>query len=164
MRRISIGSWAYTIGPYADKPVDFETVCTKLRELGFDGVELGGFAPHPNPDDVAAGEARAQVVAQMAERGLAFSGLAANLWAEHLIDTDDPSKYIAEFEKNCKFSNDLGIKGIRVDTVQPPTIVDELGAVQGSPADIGGYFYPDAAKARAIMRPSDTFNATLATL
>jgi isocitrate dehydrogenase len=44
------------------------------------------------------------------------------------------------------------------------TIVDELGAVQGSPADIGGYFYPDAAKATAIMRPSQTFNATLDTL
>ena len=33
MRRISIGSWAYTIGPYADRPVDFDTVCTKLKEL-----------------------------------------------------------------------------------------------------------------------------------
>jgi len=44
------------------------------------------------------------------------------------------------------------------------TIVDELGAVQGSPADIGGYFYPDADKARAIMRPSATFNQVLATL
>ena len=44
------------------------------------------------------------------------------------------------------------------------TIVDELGAVQGSPADIGGYFYPDATKANAVMRPSQTFNDILATL
>lgn len=43
-------------------------------------------------------------------------------------------------------------------------IVDELGAVQGSPADIGGYYYPDAVKASAIMRPSQTFNMVLATL
>jgi len=43
-------------------------------------------------------------------------------------------------------------------------IVDELGAVQGSPADIGGYYYPDADKASAIMRPSQTFNTVLATL
>ena len=43
-------------------------------------------------------------------------------------------------------------------------IVDELGAVQGSPADIGGYYYPDAVKASAIMRPSQTFNTVLATL
>ena len=44
------------------------------------------------------------------------------------------------------------------------TIVEELGAVQGSPADIGGYYFPDPAKARAIMRPSDTLNTALAIL
>jgi len=44
------------------------------------------------------------------------------------------------------------------------TIVDELIAVQGSPADIGGYYQPDPAKAAAVMRPSATFNAALATL
>ncbi|MFJ9517435.1 NADP-dependent isocitrate dehydrogenase [Kitasatospora sp. NPDC101801] len=47
---------------------------------------------------------------------------------------------------------------------QEQTIVAELIAVQGSPADIGGYYQPDAAKAAAIMRPSATFNEALATL
>ncbi|MBV8469365.1 MAG: NADP-dependent isocitrate dehydrogenase [Burkholderiaceae bacterium] len=42
------------------------------------------------------------------------------------------------------------------------TIVDELAAVQGKPADIGGYYMPDAAKLDAVMRPSSTFNAALA--
>ena len=55
-KEISIGSWAYTIGPYAKAPVDFETVCDKLEELGFNGVELGSFKPHPNPDDLPDGE------------------------------------------------------------------------------------------------------------
>ncbi|HEV2797864.1 MAG TPA: NADP-dependent isocitrate dehydrogenase, partial [Nocardioides sp.] len=44
------------------------------------------------------------------------------------------------------------------------TIVDELLAVQGKPADIGGYFRPDPEKAAAVMRPSTTFNEALATL
>ncbi|TCC10423.1 NADP-dependent isocitrate dehydrogenase [Kribbella soli] len=44
------------------------------------------------------------------------------------------------------------------------TIVAELIAVQGSPADIGGYYQPDPAKAAAIMRPSKTWNDALATL
>jgi isocitrate dehydrogenase len=43
-------------------------------------------------------------------------------------------------------------------------IVDELNAVQGHPVDIGGYYFPDRAKVTAIMRPSQTFNAALATL
>ncbi|MGZ4630483.1 NADP-dependent isocitrate dehydrogenase [Oryzihumus sp.] len=41
-------------------------------------------------------------------------------------------------------------------------IAAELVAVQGHPADIGGYYRPDPAKASAVMRPSATFNAALA--
>jgi isocitrate dehydrogenase len=41
-------------------------------------------------------------------------------------------------------------------------IVAEFSAVQGQPADIGGYYLADAEKTKAIMRPSATFNATLA--
>jgi isocitrate dehydrogenase len=44
------------------------------------------------------------------------------------------------------------------------TIVAELAAVQGEPADIGGYYQPDPAKAAAVMRPSATWNETLAAL
>ena len=44
------------------------------------------------------------------------------------------------------------------------TIVAELNAVQGSPADIGGYYRPDDAKADAVMRPSETLNEALASL
>ncbi|MEV6505064.1 NADP-dependent isocitrate dehydrogenase [Streptomyces sp. NPDC051642] len=43
-------------------------------------------------------------------------------------------------------------------------IIEELGAVQGSPADIGGYYQPDPAKAAKIMRPSTTWNEALASL
>jgi isocitrate dehydrogenase len=44
------------------------------------------------------------------------------------------------------------------------TIVDELLAVQGSPAELGGYYHPDPAKAAAVMRPSKTWNDALASL
>ncbi|MBB1515027.1 NADP-dependent isocitrate dehydrogenase [Tessaracoccus sp. MC1679] len=37
-------------------------------------------------------------------------------------------------------------------------IVEELLAVQGKPADIGGYYRPDEAKTVAVMRPSQTLN------
>jgi|GEM_PF-6818594 len=35
---------------------------------------------------------------------------------------------------------------------------------EGKPADIGGYYQPDNAKASAALRPSTTFNTILATL
>jgi hypothetical protein len=43
MHRTSIGTWAFNIGPYAEKPVPFEEVGRRLAELGIDGMELGGF-------------------------------------------------------------------------------------------------------------------------
>jgi isocitrate dehydrogenase len=40
----------------------------------------------------------------------------------------------------------------------------ELIGAQGKPADTGGYYLPDSAKASAAMRPSSTLNAALAAL
>lgn len=126
MKRISIGSWAYSIGPYASNPVPWDEVVDRLADLGFDGVELGGFPPHPNPDDLPAKEQRQMITERVKSKGLGWSGLAANLWGEKLINTADPEPYVREFEKNVRFCNDLGIETIRVDTVQPPTIFSEV--------------------------------------
>jgi isocitrate dehydrogenase len=41
-------------------------------------------------------------------------------------------------------------------------IIAELAAVQGKPADIGGYYMPSPQKCEAVMRPSATLNAALA--
>ena len=128
MKDISIGSWAYSIGPYADHPVPWDEVITTLKQMGFQGVELGGFPPHPNPDDMHTADQRAACREQLAAQGLRFSGLAANLWAQHLIDAEDPADYLAEFRKNLDFCVDLGIKGLRVDTVQPPTVFAQVDA------------------------------------
>ncbi|MCC2592111.1 NADP-dependent isocitrate dehydrogenase [Tessaracoccus sp. OS52] len=43
-------------------------------------------------------------------------------------------------------------------------IVSEMIGVQGSPADIGGYYRPDAALASEVMRPSPTFNEIIDSL
>jgi isocitrate dehydrogenase len=40
-------------------------------------------------------------------------------------------------------------------------ILSELAAAEGKPQDIGGYFHPDDAKAKAAMRPSATLNAII---
>ena len=49
-------------------------------------------------------------------------------------------------------------------TENEKVIVEELLAVQGKPAEIGGYYHPDAALTSAVMRPSTTFNGALAAL
>jgi isocitrate dehydrogenase len=49
-------------------------------------------------------------------------------------------------------------------TANEKQIVAELIAVQGKPADIGGYYQPDDTKASAALRPSKTLNEILAKL
>ena len=49
-------------------------------------------------------------------------------------------------------------------TREEKKIVGELNSAQGKAVDIGGYYHPDAARCRAAMRPSGTFNRILATL
>ncbi len=46
-------------------------------------------------------------------------------------------------------------------TTKEDLIVKEMIAVQGSKVDLGGYYFPDTAKASAAMRPSATFNSAL---
>jgi sugar phosphate isomerase/epimerase len=126
MKRISIGTWAYSIGPYASDPVPFDEVIRKLAALGFDGIDLGGFAPHPNPDTLARTDQRLAVRRQVEDAGMAFSGLAADLWSQHLIDAEDNRPYLDCFRKNLQFAEDLGIDCVRVDTVQPPTLFEQV--------------------------------------
>ncbi len=127
MKRISIGTWAYSIGPYADAPVPFDEVVRRVAALGFDGIELGGFSPHPNPDALTTSAQRAEIRAMVEGAGLAFSGLAADLWSQSLLNTSDNSAYLDCFRRNCKFAADLGIDVVRVDTVQPPTVLADVG-------------------------------------
>jgi len=46
-------------------------------------------------------------------------------------------------------------------TANEAKIAAELLGAQGRPADVGGYYRPDLAKANAEMRPSATFNAII---
>ncbi len=148
-KRISIGTWAYSIGPYADKPVPFPEVVSKLSALGFDGLELGGFGVHPNPDLQKTKAERAQVRELWESRNMGCSGLAADLWSEKLITADDDSAYLATFKKNVDFCNDLGIDVIRVDTTEDPGI---LGPIPGEPSKPEHVDYD-----LALKRVSDTW-------
>ncbi|RSS84130.1 NADP-dependent isocitrate dehydrogenase [Streptomyces sp. WAC06614] len=74
-------------------------------------------------------------------------------WAQELAKQTDDAELATAFAPLAKTLGE-----------QEQTIVDELIAVQGKPADIGGYYQPDPAKAAAVMRPSATFNNALSLL
>ena len=118
--KLSIGSWAYTFGPYEDNPIDLPTVCQKLGELNFDGIELGGFRPHAHPDDYATPEKKAELKKLLSDNGLAVSGIAADFWTDALVPWEKPEPYKETFKKNLDFCVDIGIPKLRVDTVASP--------------------------------------------
>ena len=100
MKKTSIGTWAYNVGPYGENPIPFDTVGATLAKLNFNGMELGGFNGYPNPHNHPQKEQRDALKEKMNNWGLSFSGFAQDLWSEELLNTDDQTKYISEFA-NC---------------------------------------------------------------
>ena len=77
----------------------------------------------------------------------------AMYWAQELAAQKEDKELQAKFASLAKSLADNEKK-----------ILAELAAVQGKPADIGGYYLPDMQKMTAVMRPSATLNAALASI
>ncbi|RLE27979.1 MAG: NADP-dependent isocitrate dehydrogenase [Acidobacteria bacterium] len=74
----------------------------------------------------------------------------AMYWAKALAEQDTDPAMKARFAK------------VAADLVENEAkITEELLSAQGNPVDLGGYFFPDNAKAEKEMRPSATFNAII---
>mgnify|MGYP003633116969 CR=1 FL=1 len=71
-------------------------------------------------------------------------------WAQELASQSEDKELQERFKPFAKTLADNEEK-----------IISELGAVQGQPADIGGYYMPDDAKLDEVMRPSKTLNEAL---
>lgn len=77
----------------------------------------------------------------------------ARYWAEELAQQDQDAELAESFSRVAEAL-----------TGNEDTIAAELLAVQGSSADIGGYFHPDVEKVTQVMRPSDKLSEVLAIL
>lgn len=125
MKKIAIGSWAYVFNQ--DNVADFHTVLHRLQDLKLDGVELGSFGVHPTPKSHPTRAERQTLKKEVTDHGLKFSGIAPDLWSFKIISVDDPAPYLAAFLGYCVFTQDLGIKTIRVDTIEPPEVTEKHG-------------------------------------
>src|SRR4051812_30717082 len=129
-KKLSIGSWAYIFNQ--EQPTtDFHVVLHKLQDLGYEGVELGSFGVHPTPFSHPTKADRQRLKKEVADHGLAFSGIAVDLWSfkkpgPSILD-ENPTPYVAAFLGFTAFGSDLGIKTIRVDSVEPPDFFKTSG-------------------------------------
>ncbi|MBB1500024.1 NADP-dependent isocitrate dehydrogenase [Propioniciclava sp. MC1683] len=74
-------------------------------------------------------------------------------WAEELAKQTEDAELAAAF---APIATELREKA--------DTIAEEMIAVQGKPAELGGYYRPDPDKTSAVMRPSETLNGIIAKL
>jgi len=92
------------------------------------------------------GKLPSRKVNEIDNRGSSF--YLAMYWAQALAAQGDDPSLAARF---APVARELAANEAR--------IAAELLAAQGKPADIGGYYLPDDAKANAALRPSATLNA-----
>ena len=94
------------------------------------------------------GKSPSRKVNELDNRGSHF--YIAMWWAQAMSDqTQDPelAELFAPLAEELTSSQD--------------PILQELLACQGEPVDVGGYYYPDPARAAVAMRPSPTFNSII---
>lgn len=116
--QISLGSWAFSFGPFADAPWSFERFCDYAADAGYDGVEINGFRPHPHDEDYDR-SAAVEVGKSIRARGLGISGYAPDL------NSTPPgvatvSDYLARIGSIAAFCEAAEISLVRVDSIVPP--------------------------------------------
>ena len=124
MTRVSIGTWAF--GVYTEHPLPFNQVLDRITELGFDGVELGAFPPHPDPATCATAASRAELRERFTSRGLELSAVATDFQETRILE-EDPTPYLAAVDRNLDFCKALGARRLIVNTLDPPEVVTEIG-------------------------------------
>ena len=117
--KLSLGSWAFSFGPFSHDPWPFSRVLNFIAEAGYDGVEINGFRPHPHPDDYDTTAKCKELVNEIDGYGLGISGYAPSFRdvppAEVVSET-----YLRAFRKSLSFCENCGIGTLRIDTVSLP--------------------------------------------
>jgi sugar phosphate isomerase/epimerase len=123
--KISLGSWAFSFGPYSDHPVSFEDTAKRLSTAGYDGIEICGFPPHITLDKYATAQSRRDVVRFLKDLKLGVSGYAADFSSINPVPAASAPKYLDLFQRNVEMCVDIGSPTIRVDTVAAPGSVPD---------------------------------------
>lgn len=121
--KFSIGSWAFSFGPFEKAPWSFDEFLNFTAKAGYDGIEINGFHPHPHPDVYDTAAKCAELKQQINGLGLGISGYAPDFMAVPPAEVAQ-ADYLASVEKCLRFCNHMDIDVLRVDTVSPPDALD----------------------------------------
>jgi sugar phosphate isomerase/epimerase len=118
--RISLGSWAFTYGPYELAPVSFSDTAIRLAEAGYDGIEIGGFEPHITLERYPDSHSRRELRRFLDDLNLGVSSYAADFGKTDPITPGNRQAYLHLFYRFIEMCVDLKAPSIRVDCVLTP--------------------------------------------
>ena len=119
---LAFGSWAFSFGPFADRPWPFDRLCGFAAEAGYDGVEINGFRPHPHHRDYESAAAITALQDLLHDAGVRPVAYAPDFHAVPPGEVD-AEEYLAEIDSARRFCERMGIGLLRVDTVSPPAVL-----------------------------------------
>ena len=122
--KFSLGSWAFSFGPFESKPWSFEAFLKYCSEVGYDGIEINGFRPHPHPDVYDTDEKCKELQKEIEGYGLGISGYAPDF--RHVPAAEvEKSLHLGAIDKALAFCNRMHIDTLRVDTISPPDALSQ---------------------------------------
>ena len=118
--KLSLGSWAFTFGPWAARPVPFDAVVKRLAAAGYDGVDVCGFPPHVTLESYATRQSRVDLVRLIEDHGLEVSGYSADFSNVNPLIPENETGYLDLLKRNVQMAAEIGSPTLRVDTVTAP--------------------------------------------
>ena len=123
--KVSLGSWAFSFGPFAGNPIPFDKTVKRLSEAGYDGIEICGFPPHVTFENYPTKESRRELVGFLEGHRLGVSGYAADFTSVNPVVAGNKQRYLDLFRRNVEMCVDIGSPNIRVDSVAAPGSIEE---------------------------------------
>jgi sugar phosphate isomerase/epimerase len=123
--KISMGSWVFSFGPFADDPVPFDRTVERLAKAKLDGIEVCGFPPHVTVDRYPTPESRSELAQFITDHGLGVSGYAADFTFVNPVTPGNRQKYLDLFSQNLELAVAIGSPTIRVDSGAAPGSIED---------------------------------------
>jgi len=118
--KISLGTWAFTFGPYATDPIPFDQAVQRLSQAGYDGVEICGFPPHITLESYPTAASRRDLARLLEDYHLGVSGYAADFTTVNVVIPENRERYLDLFRRNLEMAVAIGSPALRVDSVAAP--------------------------------------------
>lgn len=122
--KYSIGSWAFSFGPFENDPWSFDKFLQFTADAGYDGIEINGFEPHPHPAVYDTKDKCDELLKKISGLGLGISGYAPD-FRDVPPAIVEQKKFLDAVENCLRFCNHMGIDILRVDTISPPEELDQ---------------------------------------